>query len=107
MLTFWSNALAILKQDIGAHEIDQVVPFMAESVLGRPAMGGIYLNVLDCLRTVLVDLLGGVMEFKIAVLWELALSNFNSTHELECCWGRRSAKRFCGFKQIRSSDVEV
>ena len=38
---------------------------MAENVLRCPMMGGTYLEVEGCLGAALVDLLGGVMDFKI------------------------------------------
>ena len=36
---------------------------MIEDALRWPTMGGTYLEVLGCLGTALVDLLGGVMDF--------------------------------------------
>ena len=36
---------------------------MVEDPLRWPTMDGTYLEVLDCLRAVMVDLLGGVMDF--------------------------------------------
>ena len=37
---------------------------MVENALSWSTMGGIYLEVLDCLREALADLPGGVMDFK-------------------------------------------
>ena len=60
---FWSDTLAIPKQNGCTHEIGQTIPVMVEGALRWPTMGGTCLEVLGCLGTALVDLLGGVMDF--------------------------------------------
>ena len=58
---FWSDALAIPKQNVCTHEIDQRIPVMTEDVLRWPAMGGTYLEDIGCLGAALVGLLGGMV----------------------------------------------
>ena len=55
--------MAIPKQDVCTHEIGQRIPAMVDDALRWPTMGGTYLEVLGCLGTAVVDLLGGVMNF--------------------------------------------
>ena len=76
---------------------------MTENALRWPKMGGTYLEVVGCLGVALVDLLGGVMDFKI-------VDGFRDwvyfvTRECERLrWGR-GAERTDGFKQVLRSDV--
>ena len=62
----WSDTLAIPKQNVCTHEIDQRIPVMVEDVLQCPTMGGICLEVIGSLGAALVGLLGGVMDFNTA-----------------------------------------
>ena len=55
--------MAIPKQNVCMHEIDQRIPDMVEDVLRWPMMGGTSFEVLGCLGAALVDVLGGVMDF--------------------------------------------
>ena len=78
---------------------------MVEDILRWPTIGGTYLEVLDCLGTALVDLLGGVMDFTAvdALEWFWDWVDFGA-RGLERC---RGAERTNWFKQIFSSDVDV
>ena len=55
--------MAIPKQNLCTHEIGQRIPVIVENALQWPMMVGTYLEALDCLGAVLVDLPGGVMDF--------------------------------------------
>ena len=58
-LTFGSDTLVIPKQN----EIDQRIPVLVEDALRWPTMGGSYMEVLGRLGALLVDLLGGKVNF--------------------------------------------
>ena len=62
-LRFGLIPFPIPKQNIYTHEIGQGIPVMVEDALRWPRMGGTYLEVLGCLGTALVDLLGESMDF--------------------------------------------
>ena len=63
---FWSDTLAIPKQNVSTCEIDPRIPVMVEDVLQWPTMGGTYLEVIGCLGAALADLSGGVINFNTA-----------------------------------------
>ena len=81
-----------------------MIPVMVEYALQWPTMGGTYLEVLGCLGAALVDLLGGVMDFKTVDAFGIILETCIDfgTCELERCRGSRGAERTDRFKQIFS-----
>ena len=88
---------------------------MAENAPLWPKMDGTYLEVEDCLRTALVDLLGGDMDFNnmddlvrgLETGFTLMLVNVNGLRGVggRGCRGR-DAERTDGFKQFLPSDVD-
>ena len=61
---FWFYTLAIPKQNVCTHEINnQRISVIAEDGLRWPTMGETCLEVSGCLGAALVDLLGGVVDF--------------------------------------------
>ena len=84
---------------------DQGIPVIAENALRWPKMDLIYLKVVGCLGAALVDLLGGVMDFKI-------VDGFGMFLETRLNLGGgggwfRGAERTDGFKQVFPSDVNT
>ena len=85
---------------------------MAEDVLRWPAMGGTYLEVLGCLETALVDLLGGDMDFSTVNAFGMFLETgltlvLLNVKGLGGGGGGEGAERTDRFKQIFFSDVYV
>ena len=81
--------MAIPKQNVCTHEIDQMIPGTVEDVIRWLTIGGTYLEVLNCLGAALVVLLGGVMDFSTADAFGMVLEtgltlmlvNLNSARE--------------------------
>ena len=65
---FGFDTLAVPKQNVCTHEIDQSIPVLAGDALQWPAMSGTYLEVLGCLGAAMVDWPGGVVDFNTVVL---------------------------------------
>ena len=85
---------------------------MAENALRWPMMDGTYLEVVGCLGAALVDLLGGVMDFKIVDGFGMVLGTWVDFGTRECeslggGGGSRDAERTDGFKQVLPSDVNT
>ena len=113
--------MAIPKQNVCSHEIDQRIPVIVEDALLWPTMGGTYFKVLGCLGAALVDLLGGevgfnsVDVFKRFLETELPLALVKE-RELPLVLmnvkglgggGGRGIERTNGFKQVLPSDVNT
>ena len=90
---FWSDTLAIPKQNVCTHEIGQRIPVA-------------YLEVIGCLGAALAVLLGGVMDFNTADGFGDSV-NFG-IRECEGLRGSRGAERTIDrFKQVLPCDVDT
>ena len=87
---------------------------MAENAPLWPKMDGTFLEVEDCLRTALMDLLGGDMGFNnmddlvrgLETGFTLVLVNVNGLRGDGGGWRGRDAERTDGFKQFLPSDID-
>ena len=65
--------MAIPKENVCTHEIEQRIPVMVEDALPWPTMDGTYLEVLGCLGEALGTLLGEEMDFNTVEAFEMGL----------------------------------